>query len=594
LATARAVYRGVVIGVFSRGVVYGPAFALFVGVLPYPLPQVDWLGFALVSWIGFLMLFGFTQRIAASYREKIAIQDQLISEQAQKQGELEAAVQQRTRALHKAMIDADEANRAKSYFLAKVSHDLKSPLTSILGYSQQISAFQHAEVAHKSSIIFKSARRLLALVNDLIDYASGERHLETLEPKLTYALDFFNSVAEEARALAKINHNRFVFSLQGALPKVLLMDTKRLHQVLMNVLSNACKFTHQGEVRFGVQADVKPQGPCALQIRIEDSGCGIEAEQLSHIFEPFTKYNHAISSEGMGLGLAIAKQWLDAMKAEIVVDSQIGSGTQVCIRVCLDSVEEGDLSAQDVVIEHIDLPWFDGAGKRVWLIEDAPLILQLLDGELRALNMAVVALSDGQQALALIAQAEQAPDVIITDCYLPGADGRQILQAARARWPTLPVVLISAVWRDGEVNTTGFESFSAQLLKAIDLADFRQTLAGLLTLPLNPSVGYPSADGLPWQAVEPVWSASWSQALQEGLSEPQKHTLCDLISLNAVSDIMDWAAALKADNPALSEALDALSALARQSDLNALSALATLLAQQTGDAEGGGLAVGVG
>ncbi len=561
----------------SAAVFMGQRLLYLLGLLPYSLPQVDWVSFASVSLIGFLMLLGFTQRIAASYREKIVIQDQLIFEQAQKQSELEAAVQQRTRALHKALIDADEANRAKSYFLAKVSHDLKSPLTSILGYSQQISAFQHAEVARKSSIIYKSARRLLALVSDLIDYATGERDLDALHPKPTYALDFFNSVAQEAQALAKINQNRFVFTQQGHLPKVLLMDTKRLHQVLINVLSNACKFTHQGEVRFVIQADLKAQGRCELQMRIEDNGCGIEAEQLGHIFEPFTKYNQTITPEGIGLGLAIAKQWLDAMNATIVVDSEQGKGTQVCIKLSLASVEEDSLSAQDLVIEHHDLPWFDGQGKRVWLIEDSALILQLLDSELRVLNIDVVALSDGQQALALIAQTTQAPDLIVTDFHLPGADGQQILQAARARWPTLEVVLISAAWHESE-QQTALMPFSAHLLKPIDLVDFRLTLAGLLKLAHiepTPPVNHSNGDALALRSQQTPWQSSWTQTLRKTLSEQQKQALCQLISLNAVTDIMDWACALKADNPALNTELDELIALARNTDLNALQTLAT-------------------
>ena len=539
----------------------------------YPLVQMEWVWFSLVLLIGVLMLAGFTQRVAAGYYEKIAMQNAFIAYQNSEKNQLENAVKARTHALKTALIKADEANRAKSDFLARVSHDLKSPLTSILGYSQQISAHERDEVAQKSTIIYNSARRLLALVNDLIDYATGDKNPNNLQPKATYTLSLFHSIAEEARYLAKMNHNAFDYKVVGDLPRVVEVDAKRVHQILINLLSNACKFTQQGRVSFIVDGEWHSnQSQCHLTIRVQDTGCGIEKTHLTSIFEPFTKINPELNAEGIGLGLSIAKQWADAMKATLVAHSEPGQGTTMTLSLDLTVGCEEAIVRHDLVINNAALASLDGQQRNVWVVEDSPVIAQLLLDELALLNFSACAMTSAEEALAAIEQAQTpAPDLILTDFNLPGANGKTLLMKVRARWPEQKVVLISAAYTneaddaDAEMETP---SFSAVLIKPIDLADFRKTLAELFDLHAVEAVAPSFEQQTKYDDYESVLND-----IRQALNAEEKAQLRELIEVYAVTDIIIWAEALKQTKPALTAPLEQLMQFARDSHLTALKRL---------------------
>lgn len=528
------------------------------GIFNHPLHEYGLIWSLLLISLALSLLIGFATRSVALYREQIQNQNQLIALQQQAQHTLENAVERRTQELQHTLIQADEANRAKSDFLARVSHDLKSPLTSIIGYSELICAHEAPTAAEKSRIIYQSARRLLNLVNDLIDYATGDKHAEKLQLRPVYSVSFFNSITEEARLLAQINQNQFVYSQQGELPNLIEIDSKRVHQILINLLSNACKFTHKGRIVFSLNAQQIDEQTCELTFTVEDNGSGIEPSQLHIIFEPFKRLPHHNTVEGLGLGLAIAKQWANIMNATLDAQSDVDKGTRMTCQLRAKIAHETALAQEHLVIENDTLPAFDGQQRQIWLIEDTASILNLLQTELEGLNLNVTPMSSGEQAINLIQQPNTAqPDLIITDFHLPDFNGKAILNAARQRWPEQAVLLISAAYSQND-DTESTQLFTAVLLKPIELAKLRQTLMQLF------NTATPDFD-------DTIHIATPS--IQTQLTPVELTELTELINCYAVSDIIEWVDKLIANKPDLTDSLLPIKRLARNSDIRRLQNL---------------------
>jgi signal transduction histidine kinase/CheY-like chemotaxis protein len=527
------------------------------GVLNEPLHAHGLIWSLLLVGLALSLLVGFATRSVALYREQIQHQNQLIEYQKQAQTALEKAVERRTRELQQAIINADEANRAKSDFLARVSHDLKSPLTSILGYSELICAQEAPTAAEKSQIIYRSAQRLLNLVNDLIEYATGDKHPDKLHNRPVYSASFFNSIAEEAQLLANLNHNQFNYSLHGALPGLIEVDSKRLHQILINLLSNACKFTQQGQIHFTIDVQPLDTDHAQLLFHIRDNGCGIEPSQLDIIFQPFKRLAHHRAIEGLGLGLAIAKHWADQMGAQLQAHSQLNQGTEMILRLTVPIVAERALDSAQLFIDNPAMPELNGDGRHLWLIEDTPAILTLLTTQLESLGFTVSAMTDAETALDAISRpANTQPDLIITDYHLPNKNGQAILDAARQRWPNQRAILISAAY-DSAQQDQQTQAFDALLSKPIELAKLRQTLIQLLQTDNTAAKPAPTL----------------AQQIKSALSKTEWHKLKNMIECYAVSDIIDWSERYQSQHPHHTPWLQTLRQRARDAQLAPLQEL---------------------
>ena len=480
---------------------------------------------------------------------KLAAQAEQLRRRDEEQARLERAVAERTQALQAALIAAKDANEAKNDFLARVSHDLRTPLTSIMGYAGLVSGSGGREAEH-GRVILHSAQHLLALLNDLIDYARGGVQPAALQVAPTYTAALLEGLAAEGRALAARQDNRFEFRVRGTLPPAVEADAKRLRQVLQNLLGNAAKFTRGGEVVFEVQVSAVPDGGGRrwFHFTVSDTGPGIDPEVLPHLFEPFQRTRAADRPEGLGLGLAIAKTWVERMGGHIDAQSRPGEGATLQVELPLRPVAEDAIAFPQRMLAQERLPEFDGGGRRLWVVEDSAAIREMLCAELEGLNFEVLALPDGAQAVARLADAAQdAPDLVLTDLQMPGVDGQGVCDAVHRRWPALPVVLLSAAL---ESSVRAEHGFAAVLGKPVSRAHLRTTLAGLLGLPLG-------AGG-----EEPVPPSSLQPPTADYLAE-----FARLVRLGAVSDVADWAAELAAGLAAWSGFLERLQALADAGDL---------------------------
>ncbi|MFZ4478792.1 MAG: ATP-binding protein [Rhodoferax sp.] len=520
------------------------------------------LGFTLV------LLYFVVRRSIAEHKVKTDSQAALWQANQQQQAQMAEAVRSRTLALQEAVIAADEANRAKSDFLARISHDLRTPLTAIIGYSEMIISAGRPD-AQSGRIIRRSAQHLLALLNDLIDYARGSAQPNALQVLPIYTSTWLESIATDAEALAAKSGNSFEFKVFGKLPLVLEVDAKRLRQVLENLLANAAKFTRNGRIEFhvSVSADTfsDEREPMDFIFTVRDTGPGIPADELTHIFEPFQRLRGAEHHEGIGLGLAIAQQWVTRMSGSIEASSVVGEGTTLQVRIALQPTSEDALSHQNQIIDEGLAPDLDGRGRQIWVVEDSHIIRSMLCSELGGLGFSVLPIGHGQEAIDRIGVPEvKPPDLILTDLQMPFADGKAVLRVARAKWPEIPVVLLTAT-HNWAVNEDA--GFSAVLPKPVSLSLLRRCLAGLLRLETSKQ-----NDG----------------TLTVAMTYPEQKYLDEallLIRMGAISDLVDWASSLAEKHAQWGAFADWAKDLAERGSLKELAALCETAQRNPADAK---------
>lgn len=527
----------------------------------------------LLSFIA-LLLSGLWQRSLTNARRRRRRHKQLLARQKAKQEQLQATITQQARDVRLAMQEAREAMQAKSDFLARISHDLRAPLTSILGYAQLITEQESPSASRKASIIRKSAKRLLDLLNDLIDYAANERNLQALLPRPVYTYSFLNSVADEIKQLAAINHNRFVCSTGPQLPALLLFDHRRMHQILVNVLTNACKFTRNGQITLHADFAAQEAHKGDLLLTITDTGCGIEDAQLERIFEPFIQLEAGRQQSGLGLGLAIVKQWVERMHGQITIKSSPGMGTEVRLAFTLPVVAEQKLRSLELGLVP-QRPHAPGLQDRsIWLIEDSAPVLELLTQLFNSNGFSHVrGFACGKDLHAALAEpACLSPDLVITDFYLPDGTGSQIAHTLRQRWHNLPIILLSSGMNNTQTLAAGL--FDEVILKSMEWSELTEALL---------SVCQRLLDSLPQEDnTAPVNRVSapntGSKPTAPALSELQYRQLLDMLEVHAVSDITRWAGQLQEQQPGQALIYARIRELARSADLSALKAFVDSLA----------------
>lgn len=486
------------------------------------------------------------QRDMNEVRERLRL-----AEQRQRE-DLQSAVDQRTAELHQALAAANDANLAKTDFLARVSHDLRSPLTTISGYAQLLQRVG-GRTGSLAQTIRRSADHMLVMVNDLIEFARGASG-DRAEPVPVYIHSLLADVAREADALSRRRNNRFALRLETELPSVLVLDAKRLRQMLINLLDNAAKFTHNGSVELlGAAQPVAARdgqvGRLELQLIVRDSGDGIALTDQAKLFEPFYRTASAVGVSGVGLGLSIVRTWAERLGGTVALVSAPGQGSSFTLRLPVQQGAEADMSRPQWQDDAAYLPPLDGGGQCIWLVEDNTDIRELLTEELRATGFVVVASPDGRDFLVRMrAAGVTPPSLVLTDYLMPGADGAAVLKAVRQCWPGVPVVLLSATQKTMQsMGVAKDEGFDASLMKPINLADLRNTLARVLRIELR-------ADNLvtvPGALDTPTLSKNSILAAKPSAEELQ--CVCQWVDMGAWTDLTEWAEALPQRRPECAE-----------------------------------------
>lgn len=362
---------------------------------------------------------------------------------------------QHSEKLKEANQEAETANHAKSAFLANMSHELRTPLTSILG---AVELLTDEDPVHDPSIaplpiIRQSAQHLLALINDILDLSKIESGHLLVEYTSVQPEEILKDVLTLLRPQADRQGIRLLARSETPVPVRIQSDPVRLRQVLLNLVSNAVKFTHLGGVEVLVEASRKDQQNL-LTFTVVDTGIGMTEQQCQQIFEPFVQGDVSLTREygGTGLGLAISQRMVQLLNGTLSVTSIPGSGSAFSVQIPFDAAATTmtdqyhlDEKNRSPVSPDKQSPVHGYTG-RVLLVEDNPVNQRLISAQLKKSGATVELACDGAAAVKHFTdgQAADSFDLVFMDMQMPGLNGYDATRTLRELGVELPIIALSA------------------------------------------------------------------------------------------------------------------------------------------------------
>lgn len=335
---------------------------------------------------------------------------------------------------------AEEANILKSQFVSTISHELRTPLYGVVGITNML-LDEHKELTnspHLSSLKF-SARYLLSLVNDILQINKIEDNRIILESLTFNVSDEINMVKSSLSFLAKTNDNEVVVNIDPNIPEYLIGDKLRLSQIIMNLVSNALKFTKSGEVRIDVNL-LKVEGESHfLEFKIQDNGIGIHLADQEKIFDKFVQVGRKETDyQGTGLGLSIVKQLLGLFDSDVSLESAIGKGTVFKFVIAFDFNPERTTE----IINNIQVDMSSTQIVKVLVVEDNRINQVITRKTIEKNNYKCCVVDDGYAALEILEKENF--DVILMDINMPLINGFETTRKIRLKGIGIPIVALTA------------------------------------------------------------------------------------------------------------------------------------------------------
>jgi two-component system sensor histidine kinase/response regulator len=374
---------------------------------------------------------------------------------------LESTVAARTRQLAVAIDDARNANDAKSHFLARMSHEIRTPMNAVMGMSRlALKTDLSTKQRDYLDKIFVSAESLLGIIESILDFSKIEAGRMQLEHIRFQLMDVLKRVSSVVSLRAQSKGLELLFELAPDVPRHLVGDGMRLGQIIINLATNAVKFTERGEVVLRVQCDSQTATHAQLRFSVEDSGSGVAPDRLPVLFEPFVQEDDSITRRygGTGLGLAICKQLVEMMGGTIAVASEPGRGSTFSFTLPIEL---------DSSIATQACPTVMGLYKaRALVVDDNTMARSVLVGMLEQMGLRADSAVSGEEGLAMINSAQAAADpyvLTLLDSNMPGLDGvetaRRIgLQTTHSA--PMSILMVTAYSHDGlgaEAASVGIE-----------------------------------------------------------------------------------------------------------------------------------------
>ncbi len=361
---------------------------------------------------------------------------------------------------------AEAENKAKSTFLAHLSHELRTPLAAILGYTELLLRQNtQPDINAHLKTVYKNGKHLAGLLNDVLDLSKIEAgkldlSIETVNLS-TLISDIYRMIAQSAE---EKRIELLVISDENC-PLKIKTDAMRLSQILINLLTNAIKFTNQGAVKLVITTQTKSDIR-RLVFSVEDTGVGIPSEDLERIFLPFQQSRLGNIGAGSGLGLAICAKLVKALGGELVVTSQVGFGTQISFDLATDSEDHLRIGRIEYLADsqfYCELPQ-ELQQHNVLVVDDNDEIRILIAHHLNEIGLNVLIARNGQEAINIVeAEHLKSPiDIIFMDINMPVMDGMTACKMIRVSGYQQPIIAVTAAYMKGDEESyiaAGFTSF---------------------------------------------------------------------------------------------------------------------------------------
>ena len=402
-------------------------------------------------------------------------------------------------AIESALVQAEKANKAKSTFLSNMSHDIRTPMNAIIGFTNLAQTHMEDKEKVESYLnkISSASSHLLSLINDILDMSrieSGKIHIEEDEISL---VEVVHDIQNMIQPMAEENHQEFIIDTK-IVNNHIFADKLRLKQVLINLLGNAVKFTPEGgKVCLEIsQEEGAPRGYGVYVFKVRDTGIGIAEEFLDKVFQAFEREKTSTLSgiQGTGLGLSITKSIVELMGGKISVNSELGQGTEFVVKVVFTLSENTDAEMTDDVMHVVE---GEGtrqqeqelkeifAGKRILLVEDNDLNREIARMLLKDSGFVIKEATNGQMAVDIMRESTPGEyDLVLMDIQMPIMDGyeatKQIRELSNKLVANVPIIAMTANAFEEERRNALASGMNGHVAKPIDIAVLFDTIKQII------------------------------------------------------------------------------------------------------------------
>lgn len=385
--------------------------------------------------------------------------------------------------------DAEKVNQEKNALIANMSHEVRTPMNAILGFSELIlQQKENPSLTQEYAFdIRRSAKNLLHIINDILDLSKIESGKMEMFSEVYYTQTLLEDVSMLIGSQAKEKGLQYLALIEPTLPYRMKGAASLIREIMMNIMNNAVKYTNEGSVSLEVRSKWKTEKQILLEIIASDTGIGIKEKDLKNIFNKFSQFDGKANrnAEGSGLGMAIVKGLVEQMDGEIHVESEFGVGTKISICLTQEIVDERPIGDINLVLGELEDKEFEQAfitTAKVLVVDDNQINLKVIAGLLRKYDIVADVADSGYTAIECIREKDY--DLIFMDHMMPGMDGVETMLRVRemdkGTHGTLPIIALTTNALVGVKEDMLMLGFDGYLAKPVDIRKMERVLLNFI------------------------------------------------------------------------------------------------------------------